>query len=103
MRAVRAVPSGHRSPSGAAAARGRQSAPGRGRPGDAGRVDLRARPDRIQCGALGVAGVQTVTEVRVDGRPVEVPAGATILRACEQAGIDTPTLCWARNLTPQNA
>jgi len=44
-----------------------------------------------------------VTEVRVDGRPVEVLPGETILRACEQAGVETPTLCWGRNLTPQNA
>jgi predicted molibdopterin-dependent oxidoreductase YjgC len=44
-----------------------------------------------------------VTVVRVDGAPVEVPAGATILAACDQAGVDTPTLCWAPNLTPQNA
>jgi predicted molibdopterin-dependent oxidoreductase YjgC len=39
----------------------------------------------------------------VDGRPVEVLSGETILRACEQAGVETPTLCWGRNLTPQNA
>ena len=44
-----------------------------------------------------------MTEVRVDGRPVEVLPGETILRACEQAGVETPTLCWGRNLTPQNA
>ena len=44
-----------------------------------------------------------MTEVRVDGRPVEVLPGETILRACEQAGVETPTLCWGGNLTPQNA
>ena len=41
--------------------------------------------------------------VRVDGRPVEVDEGQTILAACRLAGVDTPTLCWAQNLTPQNA
>jgi predicted molibdopterin-dependent oxidoreductase YjgC len=41
--------------------------------------------------------------VVVDGQAVEVPEGSTLLHACEQAGVDTPTLCWDRNLTPQNA
>jgi len=41
--------------------------------------------------------------VTIDGRPVEVPDGATILHACEAAGVDTPTLCYSPNLTPQNA
>jgi len=49
---------------------------------------------------------QTPREVSVsltvDGRAVEVPQGATIHRACEQADIETPTLCWAPNLTPVN-
>jgi predicted molibdopterin-dependent oxidoreductase YjgC len=41
--------------------------------------------------------------VSVDGRAIEVPAGSTILHACDKAGVDTPTLCWDQNLTPQNA
>jgi predicted molibdopterin-dependent oxidoreductase YjgC len=44
----------------------------------------------------------TVT-LSIDGRRIEVPDGSTILHACGQAGVDTPTLCWDRNLTPQNA
>ena len=39
----------------------------------------------------------------IDGREVSVPAGTTILRACQRLGIDTPTLCWGQTLTPQNA
>jgi NADP-reducing hydrogenase subunit HndD len=31
-----------------------------------------------------------------------VPAGSTILQACRDAGIDTPTLCYLENLTPVN-
>ena len=31
-----------------------------------------------------------------------VPGGSTILDACRQQGIDTPTLCYAENLTPVN-
>ncbi len=41
-------------------------------------------------------------ELTVDGMPVMVPAGTTILGACRQLGIDTPTLCYADNLTPVN-
>lgn len=49
---------------------------------------------------------QTVSEtsvtINVDGRDVSVAEGETILSACTKAGIDTPTLCWAENLTPVN-
>lgn len=41
-------------------------------------------------------------EVQVDGRAVRVPEGATLLQACRGLGIDTPTFCWAENLTPVN-
>ncbi len=41
--------------------------------------------------------------VRVDGREVEVGHGASVLDACNAAGVDTPTICWAENLTPVNA
>jgi predicted molibdopterin-dependent oxidoreductase YjgC len=41
-------------------------------------------------------------ELTIDGQPVTVPAGTTILGACRQLGIDTPTLCYADNLTPVN-
>ncbi len=38
----------------------------------------------------------------IDGQEVRVPEGSTILDACTKEGIDTPTLCWAANLTPVN-
>ena len=38
----------------------------------------------------------------IDGEAVTVAAGTTILGACRQLGIDTPTLCYADNLTPVN-
>ncbi len=41
-------------------------------------------------------------ELTIDGDAVTVPAGTTILGACRQQGIDTPTLCYADNLTPVN-
>lgn len=40
--------------------------------------------------------------VYIDGKAVEVHAGATLLDACRAAGIDTPTLCYLENLTPAN-
>jgi predicted molibdopterin-dependent oxidoreductase YjgC len=41
-------------------------------------------------------------ELTVDGRPVRVLEGSTILDACRLLGIDTPTLCYGDTLTPVN-
>ena len=41
--------------------------------------------------------------VSIDGVPVEIDDSATILDACNAAGVDTPTICYAENLTPVNA
>ena len=45
---------------------------------------------------------ETPVTITVDGESVSVDAGATILDACTSTGVDTPTLCWAENLTPVN-
>ena len=50
---------------------------------------------------LPLAPVRQI-EIRVDGQPVSVPEGATLLDACRKLGIDVPTLCHAPNLTPVN-
>jgi predicted molibdopterin-dependent oxidoreductase YjgC len=42
-------------------------------------------------------------DVEIDGETVRVPEGATILDACRSTGVDTPTMCYADNLTPINA
>jgi predicted molibdopterin-dependent oxidoreductase YjgC len=42
-------------------------------------------------------------EIVVDGAPIHVPEGATILDACRAAGKDIPTLCYLETLTPVNA
>jgi predicted molibdopterin-dependent oxidoreductase YjgC len=44
-----------------------------------------------------------VVSLTIDGAPVEVPEGSTILDACAKLGIDTPTLCYGETLTPANA
>jgi predicted molibdopterin-dependent oxidoreductase YjgC len=46
---------------------------------------------------------QPAVEITVDGAPVRVDAGATILDACKSLGIETPTICFLESLTPVNA
>ena len=41
-------------------------------------------------------------EITIDGEAVTVPEGTTLLSACRQQGIDTPTLCFLETLTPVN-
>lgn len=41
-------------------------------------------------------------ELSVDGQRVSVPEGSTVLDACRQCEIDTPTLCYVETLTPVN-
>jgi len=42
-------------------------------------------------------------QLKIDGKPVSVPEGSTILDAARKLGIDTPTLCFLESLTPVNA
>jgi len=41
-------------------------------------------------------------EIKIDGEPVSVPEGSTILDAAKKLGIATPTLCFLESLTPVN-
>ena len=50
-----------------------------------------------------VAPPRRLIDLEVDGRAVRVAEGETILAACRAEGIDTPTMCYADNLTPINA
>jgi predicted molibdopterin-dependent oxidoreductase YjgC len=50
-----------------------------------------------------LAPPRRLVDLEIDGTPVRVPEGATILDACRTQGIDTPTMCYADNLTPVNA
>jgi predicted molibdopterin-dependent oxidoreductase YjgC len=52
--------------------------------------------------SLPLAPMTRTIEITLDGAAVRVPEGATILDACKAAGVATPTLCFAENLTPVN-
>ncbi len=43
-----------------------------------------------------------MVELEVDGQPVRVFEGSTLLDACRRLGIDTPTLCYGETLQPAN-
>jgi predicted molibdopterin-dependent oxidoreductase YjgC len=45
---------------------------------------------------------RSAVQLTVDGQPVAVPEGATLLDAARQLGIETPTLCYLESLTPVN-
>jgi predicted molibdopterin-dependent oxidoreductase YjgC len=42
-------------------------------------------------------------DVEIDGHPVTVEPGATLLDACRTSGVDVPTLCFGETLHPKNA
>src|SRR6202158_2410665 len=50
-----------------------------------------------------VAAPRRLVSFTVDGEPVTVPEGSTILDACRAVGKDIPTLCYGDTLTPVNA
>ncbi len=40
----------------------------------------------------------SMINITIDGKPVQVPAGTTVLEAAKQAGIDIPTLCYLKDV-----
>ncbi len=69
---------------------------------DPGRIfyEPPARPSRVP--APPPQELPPAVELTLDGRPVSVPAGSTILDACRAEGIEVPTLCFLESLTPVN-
>ena len=49
-----------------------------------------------------VAAPRRLVKLTIDGEPARVLEGSTLLDACRQLGIATPTLCYADTLTPVN-
>src|SRR4029079_9520666 len=37
--------------------------------------------------------------VKIDGKEIEVPAGITVLQACEMAGVEIPRFCYHERLS----
>jgi len=52
--------------------------------------------------AVFLAAPRRLVDITIDGKAVRVLEGTTLLEACRQQGIDTPTLCYLENLTPVN-
>jgi predicted molibdopterin-dependent oxidoreductase YjgC len=52
---------------------------------------------------MPLAPPRRLLDLEVDGETIRVAEGATILDALRAKGVDTPTLCYAENLTPVNA
>jgi predicted molibdopterin-dependent oxidoreductase YjgC len=50
-----------------------------------------------------LAPPRRLLDLEVDGETIRVAEGSTILDALRSNGVDTPTLCYAENLTPVNA
>ena len=49
-----------------------------------------------------VEAPRRLIDLEIDDKSLRVPEGTTLLEACRQEGIDTPTLCYLENLTPVN-
>ncbi len=47
--------------------------------------------------------ISRTVELEIDGEPVRIREGATLLEACRARGIEIPTLCFGETLTPVNA
>jgi predicted molibdopterin-dependent oxidoreductase YjgC len=47
--------------------------------------------------------ISRTIELEIDGEPVRVREGSTILDACKAQGMEIPTLCYGETLTPVNA
>jgi len=60
-----------------------------------------ARPSRPPQAPAGPA--REGLDITIDGVAVTAPEGSTILEACRELGIDTPTLCTLETLRPVNA
>jgi len=52
---------------------------------------------------MPLAPPRRLLDLEVDGETIRAAEGSTILDALRSTGVDTPTLCYAENLTPVNA
>ncbi|MDH4169155.1 MAG: 2Fe-2S iron-sulfur cluster-binding protein [Acidimicrobiia bacterium] len=50
-----------------------------------------------------MTSTEAAVTIRIDDTDVALSAGSSILDGCRSVGVDTPTICYADNLTPVNA
>jgi len=51
---------------------------------------------------IPLAPPRRIVELTIDGESVRMPEGTTLLEACRERSIDTPTLCYVESLNPVN-
>ncbi|PKA47183.1 NADH dehydrogenase [ubiquinone] iron-sulfur protein 1, mitochondrial [Apostasia shenzhenica] len=61
-------------------------------------LEIRPRPP-VGGARVEIANPEDAIEVFVDGYPVKIPKGMTVLQACEIAGIDIPRFCYHSRLS----
>ncbi len=59
------------------------------------------RPQPLPADHPGTPAPRLLT-LTIDGQVAQVREGTSLLKVLQSLGIDTPTLCWAENLTPVN-
>uniref|UniRef100_H3CF53 NADH-ubiquinone oxidoreductase 75 kDa subunit, mitochondrial n=1 Tax=Tetraodon nigroviridis TaxID=99883 RepID=H3CF53_TETNG len=64
-----------------------------------GRTVARAAKGSLAPSTTVVRAASNMVEVFVDGKPVEVEPGTTVLQACEKAGIQIPRFCYHERLS----
>ena len=66
-------------------------------------ISFRLPPPAAAIPAPPAEPAPVMVPLTIDGRSVEVPAGATLIDACHALDINIPTLCYLETLTPVNA
>ena len=66
-------------------------------------ISFRLPPPAAEIPAPPAEPAPAMVPLTIDGRGVEVPAGATLIEACKTLDINIPTLCYLETLTPVNA
>ncbi|KAJ6824434.1 NADH-ubiquinone oxidoreductase subunit [Iris pallida] len=61
--------------------------------------EIRPPPSPVGGARVHFANPEEAIEVSVDGFPVKIPKGFTVLQACEVAGVDIPRFCYHSRLS----
>ncbi|KAK3409520.1 hypothetical protein EUGRSUZ_J01637 [Eucalyptus grandis] len=64
-----------------------------------GSTPERQSPEASAGARFHLPNPENAIEVFVDGYPVKIPQGMTVLQACEVAGVDTPRFCYHSRLS----